>query len=432
MKLTALNIEKWRPSAARQEVLDRNGLYFIVQPSGVKSWALRYRRKSDGKPIKHTIGSYPMISLKDARSAATALRAEIERGADPHGDKVVARRQREAGSDTFEAAARRFVEKYQYRNNRSWEWAARLLGLAVDPDATVEPRTCPPLVVVRDGSKDQRGRRRLSLVDRWGARRLVDLTDTDILAALDQISERTPILANRVLAVLNSFFSWATSKNVKLITVNPCAGLERPAKEQSRDRVLDDKELRAVWLAAAELGHPYTGIVKLLILTGQRRNEIADLGWSEIDLEERVLHLPKGRTKNGRAHDVPLSASALAIIAGLPRLVDADRVFTVKRQPVTGFSRMKEKLDESTGVSDWTLHDIRRTVASGLQRLGVRLEVTEAVLNHRGGSMAGIVSVYQRHDYAAEKRDALQRWADYVDAMVSGKKANVVTLRGRS
>jgi integrase len=122
----------------------------------------------------------------------------------------------------------------------------------------------------------------------------------------------------------------------------------------------------------------------------------------------------------------------LAILAGLPRLVDADRVFTIKRRPVTNFSWMKKKLDTLTGVSGWVLHDLRRTVASGLQRLGVRLEVTEAVLNHRGGRMAGIVSVYQRHDYAAEKRDALARWADYVDALVSGQKVNVVTLRGRS
>jgi integrase len=432
MKLSALNVENWKPTAARQEVLDRDGLYFIVQPSGVKSWALRYRRKSDGRAIKHTIGSYPMLTLKDARSKATELRAEIERGADPHGDKVVARRRQAEGNDTFEAAARRYVEKYQYRNNRSWEWAARLLGLAVDPGATVEPKTCPPLVVIRDGSKDPRGRRRLSLADRWGARRLADITDADILTVLDQISERAPILANRVLAVLNSFFAWAASKNVKLVAANPCTGLERPAKEQSRDRVLTDDELRAVWLAANELGHPHTGILRLLILTGQRRDEIGDLRWSEVDLEERVLHLPKERTKNGRAHDVPLSAPALAILAGLPRLVDADRVFTIKRRPVTNFSWMKKKLDTLTGVSGWTLHDLRRTVASGLQRLGVRLEVTEAVLNHRGGSMAGIVSVYQRHDYAAEKRDALQRWADHVDAIIIGQKANVVTLRGRA
>jgi integrase len=209
-------------------------------------------------------------------------------------------------------------------------------------------------------------------------------------------------------------------------------GIERPAPEQSRERVLADKELKSIWQAADELGHPYAGIVKLLILTGQRRNEIAGLRWSEIDLDVRSLHLPAQRTKNARAHDVPLSAQALAIVAGLPRLVDADLVFTVKRKPVTGFSRAKERLNGASGVTDWTLHDIRRTVASGLQRLGVRLEVTEAVLNHKSGSMAGIVGVYQRHDYASEKRDALQRWADHVDALVSGAKANVVALRGRS
>src|SRR5262245_58088517 len=120
MKLTSLNVENWKPSAARQEVLDRDGLYFIVQPSGVKSWALRYRRKSDGKPIKQPIGGYPRITLKAAGSAAPALRAEIERGADPTGTKIATRKQRAEGNDTFEAAARRYVTTYQYRRNKSW------------------------------------------------------------------------------------------------------------------------------------------------------------------------------------------------------------------------------------------------------------------------------------------------------------------------
>ena len=431
MKLTSLNVETWKPSAARQEVLDRDGLYFIVQPSGVKSWALRYRRKTDGKAIKHTIGSYPMLSLKDARSAATALRAEIERGADPHGDKVVARRRAAEVDDSFEAVARRYVAEYQFRYNRSWQWTARLLGFAVDTEATVTAKECPPLLITKDGSKDQRGRRRrISLADRWGARRLDQITDTDIIAVLDGISARTPILANRLHAVLHKLFDWARSR--KLVAANPCVGIERPAREQSRDRVLDDKELRKVWLAADGLGHPYAGIVKLLILTGQRRNEIAGLHWSEIDLDKGVIHLPPARTKNGLAHDVPLSASAVAIITGLRRLADADLVFTIKRQPITGFSRMKERLDKASGVTDWTLHDIRRTVASGLQRLSVRLEVTEAVLNHKSGSMAGIVSVYQKHTYAPEKRTALEAWASYVTELVENehkRPTNVTPIR---
>ena len=398
-----------------------------MQPSGAKSWALRYRLKGGGKARKLTIGSYPMFSLKDARSRAIELRAEIERGADPHGVKVTARRRAAEVDDTFEAVARRYISEYQFRHKRSWEWTARLLGLTVNGTAD-EASQCPPLAVIRDGSKDQRGRSRLSLVDRWGARRIGDIADSDIIDALDRVSSHAPILANRLHAVLSAFYGWAKGK--RLVASNPCTGLNRPAKEQSRDRVLDDKQLRKVWNAAQELGHPWTGIVKLLILTGQRRNEIADLHWSEIDLEDRLIHLPPARTKNASAHDVPLSASALAIIAGLRRLPDADLIFTIKRQQVTGFSRMKERLDAESGVTDWTLHDLRRTVASGLQRLGARLEVTEAVLNHRSGSTAGIVGVYQRHDYAAEKRDALARWADYVDALVSGTKANVVALRG--
>ena len=428
MKLTSLNVQTWKPSAARQEVLDRDGLYFIVQPSGVKSWALRYRRKSDGKAVKHTIGGYPAISLKAARSMANELRAKIERGADPHNEKVVARRRDAEVDNTFEAVARRYVSEYQFRHNRSWKWTARLLGFALDTDAPVGAG--PTLSVVKDGSIDKWGRRRLSLADRWADRRFAQISDTDIISVLDQISSRAPIAANRLHAILHRLFDWARKK--KLVAVNPCVGVERPAREKSRDRVLDDRELRAVWLAADGLGHPYAAIIKLLILTGQRRNEIAGLRWSEVDFDDRVIHLPPERTKNGHAHDVPLSKHAHAVLAALPRLVDAELVFTIRREAVTGFSKAKERLDRASRVTDWTLHDIRRTVASGLQRLGVRLEVTEAVLNHKSGSTAGIVGVYQRHDYADEKRDALARWADYVDALVSGQKANVVALRGRA
>jgi integrase len=409
MRLTSLYIENAKPTAARQEILDRDGLYFVIQPSGHKSWCLRYRRKTDSKSIKHTIGDYPMYSLKDARAKANELRAEIERGGDPHGDKVAKRR---SDGDTFEDAARRYIEDIKH-DNRSWKWSARMLGLA--PDGSVLP----------DGSKNRLGHKRVSPADRWGARPVESIVAKDIVSAVDSLG-RT-IQANRLQAVLSAFFAWARGKH--LVALNPCAGLRRTVKERSRERVLSDDELRRVWLAAGELGHPYRGIVQLLILTGQRRSEIAGLRWSEIDPEERLIHLPKERTKNGHAHDVPLSPLALHTIACIPRLVDSDLVFTRHRKPVTAFDWLKDLIDKGSGVTDWTLHDLRRTVASGLQRLGVRLEVTEAVLNHRGGSVSGITAVYQRHSYAEEKRAALARWADHIDGLISGASGKVVALR---
>ena len=425
-KLTALDVAACKPTGTRQEILDRDGLYFIVQPSGKKSWALRYRRKSDGKAIKFTLGSYPAVSLKDARSRATELRAAIERGVDPHGDKVKARRHAVEVDQGFKAVAERFVREHQFKKNRSWEWAARRLGLEVDDAKMVEPKTCPPLRVVADGSLDMHGRPRVSLVDRWGARSCDSITRADVIAVLDEVGARAPVLANRLHSVLGKLFKWVDAKGIS-VNANVCSNIES-FKETSRDRVLDDDELRKVWIAAGDLGHPYTGIIHLLILTGQRRNEIADLRWSEIDLEEKALHLPAARTKNKHPHDVPLSAQALHAIASVPRRIDAERIFTVRQHPVA-LHRVKERLDANSGVRDWVWHDLRRTVASGLQRLGVRLEVTEAVLNHRSGSMAGIVGVYQRHDYATEKRAALQRWADHVEGLVSGEPTESKVVR---
>src|SRR5262249_48545379 len=152
------------------------------------------------------------LTLKDARSKANELRAEIERGADPHGDKIVARRRSAAVDESFEAVARRVVAEHQFRKNRSWEWAAPLLGLGGDLGAKAEQKPCPPLPVVRDGSKDPRGRRRPSPAARGGPRRLSAITRADVIAALDQISADTPIMANRMLAVLGKLFKWAESK----------------------------------------------------------------------------------------------------------------------------------------------------------------------------------------------------------------------------
>jgi integrase len=171
----------------------------------------------------------------------------------------------------------------------------------------------------------------------------------------------------------------------------------------------------------------------LLILTGQRRGEVAEMRWSEVDLERRAWILPAARAKNGLAHEIPLSTQAIAIIEGLPRQQNQDLVFTVTgNTAVSGFSNAKDKLDAKSGVKDWTVHDLRRTVATGLQRLGARLEVTEAVLNHVSGSRRGVAGIYQRYDWAKEKRAALEAWGRHVAGLVEPTPANVIELSARA
>ena len=223
-----------------------------------------------------------------------------------------------------------------------------------------------------------------------------------------------------------------------------------PSPEARRERVLSDDEIRLVWQAFELIGWPFGPIGKLLLLTSARRDEVASMEWRELDMEACTWTLPAARTKNKRQHEIPLSDAAVEIVKALPRVEGkAGLVFsTTGKTAVSGFSRAKSAIDatilealqelaEAAGSAGeevkppprWTFHDLRRTVATNLQALGVRLEVTEAVLNHVSGSRAGIVGVYQRHEYATEKRQALDAWARRLDEIVNGApKSNVVNL----
>ena len=209
------------------------------------------------------------------------------------------------------------------------------------------------------------------------------------------------------------------------------AGVKAPAGEESRDRVLEPDELAALWRACDSLGWPFGPLVQLLIVTGQRIGEVGTMRWEHLDLDRSEWRLPAAAVKTKRAHVVPLSPLALEIIASLPRLGDG-YVFPARKagshNPVSGFSKTKRKLDALSGVASWRYHDLRRTLATGMQRLGVRLEVTEAVLNHVSGSRAGIVGVYQRHEYGPEKRAALDAWAREVERIIGRGEAKVVAL----
>ena len=238
-------------------------------------------------------------------------------------------------------------------------------------------------------------------------------------------------------------FSWAVERGI--IEASPAANVKAPGQETARDRVLTDDELRAFLRACDGMGEPFGPLFRLLLLTGQRREEVAALPWAELDLAGAVWHLPAARTKNKRASDVPLAEQAVAILEGLMRRsplvfpAQFSRDGHTEPRPLSGFGRAKERLDalmleelrkadpEAT-LPDWRLHDLRRTAASGMARLGVAVHVVEKLLNHVSGTFAGVVGVYQRHDFAAEKRAAAQAWANYLDSLTAERPANVVGL----
>jgi integrase len=410
--LTDLLIKKLALPEKRREVPDGKigGLYLVVQPSGAKSWALRYR--VDGVPKKLTIGAYPAIDLATARKRAQEAMGDVAGGKDPaaikRASRGAARAEREAQVDRVERVAEMFIERHAKPKTRDWRETERMLDKEV--------------------------------VGRWRGRRLSQITRAHVHEMLDEIIDRgAPIRANRVFAQLRKVCRWALSRGI--IERSPCEGMTAPSAETRRDRVLSDDEIRLVWQAFELIGWPFGPIGKLLLLTGARRDEVASMEWRELDTETRTWTLPAARSKNKRPHEIPLSDAAAAIIAALPHVEgNAGFVFsTTGRTPVSGFSRAKTAMDatilelmraeaEAAGADPadvkvperWTLHDLRRTVATNLQKLGVRLEVTEAVLNHVSGSRAGIVGVYQRHTYTAEKRQALDAWARRLAVIVKG------------
>jgi integrase len=262
----------------------------------------------------------------------------------------------------------------------------------------------------------------------------------DVIALLDKVADRAPIHANRVLAHVRRLFNWAAGRD--LIEHSPAAHIEKPSAERARDRVLTDPELVAVWRAAERMGGPFGAGVHLLITTGARREEVFGSSRAELDVGARCLRLPAERTKSGECRTVPLNALALGVVRGLPKFTSGDWLLTINgKRPYRAFSAGKAKLDTKLAgaaggantmhIAPWRLHDLRRSVATGLQRLGVGLEVIEAVLGHVSGSRAGIVGVYQRHAFEAEARKALDAWGGHIECLLSPEPVTVVPLRQR-
>ena len=410
-KLTARSVEQARANPhKRREIPDggKPGLYLVIQSTGRKSWAVRYRFK--GQARKLTLEGFP--SLATARRLAQDALDTVAEGKDPAAEKQASKSQYGLGSDLFGAVAAEFVERHAKRNTRpiSAHQTEQFLAREVLP--------------------------------KWGNRRIQDITKRHVLDLLDGIVDRGGGLsANRTLAAIRKLFNWAVQRGI--ITASPAAGIKAPLAEQSRDRVLSDDEIRWLWLACDKAGYPFGSMAKLLLLTGQRRNEVSGMTWAELDLDKALWTIPAGRSKNNQKHEVPLSDAALSVITSLPR-IKSDKGFlltTNGETHVSGYSRAKAMLDKAmlevarqergadVQIPRWTLHDLRRTGVSGMARLGIALPVIEKVVNHSSGSFAGITQVYQRHHFSDEKRTALQAWANFVLSTVEGRAPNVVAIR---
>lgn len=423
--LTTAAVERIKPDPVRRlEIPDAGlpGVYLVVQPSGAKSWAVRYR--AAGKPKKLTLGAFPAIDLKAARDLGRAALISIAAGADPAGEKAARRRLPpvDVSRDTVRATVERFVERYAKTNTResSARETQRLLNVDVVPA--------------------------------WGDRPVQEITRRDVIELLDGIVDRgAPIAANRTLAAVRRMFGWLVERGV--VTSNPCDGVKAPSPEKSRDRVLSDDELKLVWQASDALGQPFGPMIRVLLLTGQRLREVGEMSDREIDLTNRNWTIPKERSKNGAAHSVPLSDLTLETISSVRRIrSERGYIFTTTgRTAASGYSKAKERLDaemlrlarkaaaaatedpEAVSIPHWTLHDLRRTMASGMARLGINLPVIERILNHTSGSFGGIVGVYQRHSFADEKRAALEIWSRFVENLTSeASETNVVSLQARA
>lgn len=411
--LTAKAVDAATAGTSRKEIPDGllPGLYLIVQPSGAKSWAIRYRH--GGKPRKMTLGPVAPkldgpeptptlgapLTLAGARSVAREQLQIVAAGRDPASEHAATKRaSRDAATadrDLFGTAARTFIKRYAKPKNKSWRETARLLGLRPDDDGEI--------VTIDGGLADPKV---------WGRRRVQEITRREIIDLLDRIVDRgSPVAANATLAALRKMFNWLVERGV--LDASPATGVKPPARVRSRDRVLSDDELAAVWRAARSTPYPFGPAFRLLILTGARREEINGLTRGEIDGD--TIRLAGDRTKNGEPHAVPLSIEARRVLDAVPRIGKGSLLFTTTgKTPVSGWSKAKAMLDDAAGVHHWRIHDLRRTVATGLQRLGFRLEVIESILGHIGGSRAGIVGVYQRHAFEPEKREALEAWGRYV------------------
>lgn len=413
------SVEALQPEAKEFVFWDSavKGFGVRISPAGRKSYIFQYRpplatQKRTVAPRKVTLGHTGAMTPEQARDRAKTLAIAVAQGIDP----IEAEKEK----------ALQLVREREKRERADQEAVSRTLNALkddfldhVEANATASHQFCE-------------GTLRLHILPVIGSVRIEEITKADINKVLNRIHAKKTALRRNVFAVLRWMSAWAV--DALDLRSNPMSGLKPPPMAAARDRVLSDEELRWIWKAAETLPAPYPAFYKMLILTAQRRDEIAGMRWEELNRDGAEWMLPGARSKNGEANVIAVTADAISILDGLAGGNKWPRTGVVFQSSIgtalTAFSKGKRLLDaeiqtlvkEEHGaeaeVSLWRVHDIRRTVATGLQRLGVRFEVTEAVLNHQSGSRSGIAGVYQRYAWGTEKAQALKAWAEHVSQII--------------
>jgi integrase len=392
MKLTKATVNGLKLPRGKSEaiVFDEGlpGFGLRVRAGGKRTWIAQYRLGSKQRRV--TIGTVETLDADEARRRARSALSKVHLGADPQLEKAEARAQ---AAVTLGSVVDSYLARY----------AAKRL----------KPSTLTDV--------DRYLRRHWGTLSALPVRKI---TRADVAARLARIAEESGgFAANRARTALSSLYAWAIAEG--LTDANPVVGTRKAVDEIARDRVLTDEELRLIWRHAG--GGDYGAIIRLLILIGQRREEVAAMTWEEIDLEGAIWRIGGDRTKNARAHEVPLASQAVEILQALEKRDGRALVFGSRNGPFSGWSKAKALLDSRMSAAlgrapaPWRLHDLRRTAATRMADLGVQPHVIEAILNHVSGHKAGVAGVYNRSSYAAERRAALNLWADHVMALVNAE-----------
>lgn len=406
-KFTETGVKRIRPdpSGKRLEFTDTivPNLALRITASGTKSFSSVFRIL--GKQRRYHIGDFPTFSVQQARTIARETRQDVALGIDPIAKRKAKIRAQQKESEegiTVKGLSEQYIERDCKPKNRTWKGTQQ----------TFDKHILPAL----------------------GDMRVDELKRKHVIKLLEKITRsKHPHAANHVLTAIKRMYNWAIE--VDELEYNPCNQIKKPLRTTRRDRYFNDEECKAFWLTCEEkIDYPYGPLLQLLLLLGQRRGEISKLQWNHIDFNEKLIRFPAENVKNKKNHEIPLPDMAIEIIQRLPRFKNGKYVFTTShgKRPVDGFGKVKSSIQEHFHAEDWRYHDLRRSCATGLARLGVRRDTLRHILNHSDNS---VTAIYDRYGYMAEKRHALNLWARHLQNLIDGSNnsdSNIITLESNN